>query len=129
MWFYKFFQANFSKTYNYEFYTQNLSNCCRRKYDQSISRIFKILFLAGFCNLNQLCERACAWAGKGTLESFKCFFTCSYIAAAIVARWIITNPRTFSHLLNFQHLLLTIALIQRASHIKLLHDEWYINYL
>ena len=33
-----------------EFYTQTLSNCCRCKYDQSISRFFNILFLAGFCN-------------------------------------------------------------------------------
>ena len=28
---------------------QNLSNCCKHKYDQSISRVFKICFLAGFC--------------------------------------------------------------------------------
>ena len=33
---------------------QNLSNRCRHKYDLSISRIFKILFLADFCNLAQL---------------------------------------------------------------------------
>ena len=34
---------------------QNLSNRCRHKYDSSISQIFKNLFLAGFCNLVQLC--------------------------------------------------------------------------
>ena len=34
---------------------QNLSNRCRHKYDPSISRIFWISFLAGFCNLVQLC--------------------------------------------------------------------------
>ena len=41
-----------------EFYTQNLSNRCRRKYDPLISRFFKILFLAGFCNLAHLCAAA-----------------------------------------------------------------------
>ena len=34
---------------------QNLSNCCGCRYDPSISRIFLISFLVGFCNLAQLC--------------------------------------------------------------------------
>ena len=38
-----------------EIHIQNLSNCCRRKYDPLISWIFQILFLAAFCNLAQLC--------------------------------------------------------------------------
>ena len=38
-----------------ELHIQNLSNRCRCKYDPIISRIFWILFLAGFCNLTQLC--------------------------------------------------------------------------
>ena len=33
---------------------QILSNCCRKKYNQSVSWIFKISFLAGFCYLAQL---------------------------------------------------------------------------
>ena len=41
-----------------EFHIQNLSNRCRCKYDQLISRIFKILFLVGFCNLAHLCAAA-----------------------------------------------------------------------
>ena len=36
------------------FFTQNLSNRCRCKYDPSISRIFRILFLEDFCNLVHL---------------------------------------------------------------------------
>ena len=35
---------------------QNLSNRCRHKYDSSISRTFWISFLAGFCNMTQLCD-------------------------------------------------------------------------
>ena len=31
---------------------QNLSNCCRHKYDHSIWRIFRMYFLVGFCNLS-----------------------------------------------------------------------------
>ena len=34
---------------------QKLSNRCSCKYDPSISRFFKISFLAGFCNLPPLC--------------------------------------------------------------------------
>ena len=34
---------------------KNLSNCCRHKYDRSISRLFWIEFLAGFLYLAQLC--------------------------------------------------------------------------
>ena len=37
-----------------EFYTQNLSNWCRCKYDSSISRIFFISFLADFWHLESL---------------------------------------------------------------------------
>ena len=53
MWFHEFFKADFSKLHIYpfpedEFYTKNLSNCCRHKYGPSISRIFLNLILGGF---------------------------------------------------------------------------------
>ena len=35
-------------------HVQNLSNCCRHRYDMSISQIFFIPFLAGFWHLAQL---------------------------------------------------------------------------
>ena len=67
---------------------QNLSNCCKHKYDQSISRVFKIWFLAGFCCLDRLCpctpsssagpapavKPACAIQWNGKLTS-KCHWT------------------------------------------------------
>ena len=40
------------------FRIKNLSTCCSYKNDPSISRIFKIYFLACFCHLAQMCERA-----------------------------------------------------------------------
>ena len=38
----------------YVLHIQILSNCCRHKYDYSISRIFRLYFLAGFCNLSRI---------------------------------------------------------------------------
>ena len=55
------FPNKFQQIYNYfRFWgmSQNLSNRYSPKYDPSISRIFKILFLADFCNLEPLCNRA-----------------------------------------------------------------------
>ena len=54
---------------------QNLSNCCRNKYNQSISWIFVMWFLAGFCYLALLCvarqASILAWrsASKSSLHS------------------------------------------------------------
>ena len=47
-----------SHTFRFRFpalHIQNLSNRYRHKYDSSISQIFWISFLAGFCNFTQLC--------------------------------------------------------------------------
>ena len=58
---------------------QNLSNRCRHEYDPSISQIFKIKFLAGFCNLDQLCE--------GSQES-----TCAQCYAFLEVRYFDARP-------------------------------------
>ena len=50
----RIFQANFER-----FTFKTCFNCCRLKYDLSISVIFRISFLAGFCYLAPLC--AVAW--------------------------------------------------------------------
>ena len=52
----RIFQANFER-----FTFKTCFNCCRLKYDLSISVIFRISFLAGFCYLAPLC--AVAWTG------------------------------------------------------------------
>ena len=45
-----------------------LSNRCRHKYDSSISRIFRISFLANFCDFAQLCSGGCAHLTEYSLD-------------------------------------------------------------
>ena len=104
MWFHEFLRGSFGKftwfpipviacpSYSRTF----MSNCCRQKKNQSISRILWVSFLAGFSYLAQLC------AGAGLLEPSGKGKGCKQIAHCLWPKAALSKDLSVFEFLAFQ---------------------------
>ena len=77
----------------HENHIQNLSNCFRHKYDQSISQIFQPYFWRGFV-ICKLCVAAAAAAAVSWSVCRRTAPRCASSASAYRGRWSYESQRT-----------------------------------